>query len=214
MKKIIAGLKRFKANNFNDRKALFANLANNHNPEVLFITCADSRIDPNLITQSEPGNLFVIRNAGNIIPPHRQNDGEISATIDYAVAVVGVKHIVVCGHSDCNAMKGVLNTSAFNELPAVQSWLDHSRAAVDSVKIKFGQATLNELNELIKQNVLLQIKHLKTNPVISSYLLTNQIVIHAWIYDIGSGTVEAFDENKKAFVSVDECYESLNDNLG
>ena len=111
MEKIISGLAQFKSSSFEERKALFAELANGQSPEVLFITCADSRIDPNLITQTEPGDLFVIRNAGNIVPPHTRDADGVTASIEYAVAVLGIKQVVVCGHSDCGAMKGALNTA-------------------------------------------------------------------------------------------------------
>ena len=134
MEKVISGLVQFKSSSFEDRKELFAELANGQSPEVLFITCADSRIDPNLVTQTEPGDLFIIRNAGNIVPPHTRVSGGVTASIEYAVAVLGIKHIVVCGHSDCGAMKGALNIAALADLPHVQDWLDHSRAAVEIVK--------------------------------------------------------------------------------
>ena len=113
MEKVISGLVQFKSSSFEDRKELFAELANGQSPEVLFITCADSRIDPNLVTQTEPGDLFIIRNAGNIVPPHTRVAGCVTASIEYAVAVLGIKHIVVCGHSDCGAMKGALNIAAW-----------------------------------------------------------------------------------------------------
>ena len=106
MQKIINGYLQFKESGFKERKDLFEKLSNSQSPEVLFITCSDSRIDPNLITQTEPGELFVIRNAGNIVPPHTvASDGTV-ASIEFAVVALGVKHIVVCGHSNCGAMKG------------------------------------------------------------------------------------------------------------
>ena len=109
MEKIIKGIVRFQDEPFETRRALFAELANGQSPEVLFITCADSRIDPNLVTQTEPGELFICRNAGNIVPPHVKVAGGVTASIEYAVAVLGIKNIVVCGHTDCGAMKGALN---------------------------------------------------------------------------------------------------------
>lgn len=206
MQKIISGLAQFKSSSFEERKALFAELANGQSPEVLFITCADSRIDPNLITQTEPGDLFVIRNAGNIVPPHTRDADGVTASIEYAVAVLGIKHVVVCGHSDCGAMKGALNTAALSDLPHVQDWLDHSRAAVETVKAKHGQATISELNAVTKQNVELQLNHLRTHPAVSAKMSTGDVELHGWVYNIGEGTVEAFDESKGAFVSVQERY--------
>ena len=209
MEKVISGLVQFKSSSFEERKALFAELANGQSPEVLFITCADSRIDPNLVTQTEPGELFIIRNAGNIVPPHAKVAGGVTASIEYAVAVLGIKHIVVCGHSDCGAMKGALNTAALADLPHVQNWLDHSRAAVEIVKAKHGQATISELDQVTKQNVLLQLDHLRTHPAVASRLGTGEVDMHGWVYNIEHGTVAAYDETQQEFVSIEERYASL-----
>ena len=209
MEKVISGLVQFKATSFEERKALFAELANGQSPEVLFITCADSRIDPNLVTQTEPGELFIIRNAGNIVPPHARVAGGVTASIEYAVAVLGVKHIVVCGHSDCGAMKGALNTRALADLPHVQDWLDNSRAAVEIIKATHGQATISELDAVTKQNVLLQLDHLRTHPAVAARLGSGELDMHGWVYDIQHGTVVAYDETKSEFVSVEERYAAL-----
>ena len=201
----------FKSSSFEDRKELFAELANGQSPEVLFITCADSRIDPNLVTQTEPGDLFIIRNAGNIVPPHTRVSGGVTASIEYAVAVLGIKHIVVCGHSDCGAMKGALNISALADLPHVQDWLDHSRAAVEIVKAKHGQASASELDAVTKQNVLLQLDHLRTHPAVAAKLGTGEIDMHGWVYDIEHGNVAAYDDTQREFVSIEERYAALID---
>ena len=209
MEKVISGLVQFKSSSFEDRKELFAELANGQSPEVLFITCADSRIDPNLVTQTEPGDLFIIRNAGNIVPPHTRVSGGVTASIEYAVAVLGIKHIVVCGHSDCGAMKGALNISALADLPHVQNWLDHSRAAVEIVKAKYGQASASELDAVTKQNVLLQLDHLQTHPTVAAKLGTGEIDMHGWVYDIEHGNVAAYDDTQREFVSIEERYAAL-----
>ena len=108
MKHIIKGVLDFQKYAFPERQALFNSLADTQNPEVLFITCSDSRIDPNLVTQTHPGDLFICRNAGNVVPPHSTSTGSMTASIEYAVAVLGVKHIIICGHTNCGAMKGAL----------------------------------------------------------------------------------------------------------
>ena len=209
MEKVISGLVQFKSSSYEERKALFTELANGQSPEVLFITCADSRIDPNLVTQTEPGELFIIRNAGNIVPPHTRSAGGVTASIEYAVAVLGIKHIVVCGHSDCGAMKGALNTDALSDLPHVKEWLDHSRAAVEIVKAKHGQAAISELDAVTEQNVLLQLDHLRTHPAVAEKVGTGEIDMHGWVYNIEHGTVAAYDETKKRFVSIEERYAAL-----
>lgn len=161
-----------------------------------------------MVTQTEPGDLFIIRNAGNIVPPHTRVAGGVTASIEYAVAVLGIKHIVVCGHSDCGAMKGAL-TAALADLPHVQEWLDHSRAAVEIVKAKHGQASASELDAVTKENVLLQLDHLRTHPAVAAKLGTGAIDMHGWVYDIEHGTVAAYDESQREFVSIEERYAAL-----
>jgi len=209
MEKVIEGVVKFKNSSYEDRKQLFAELANGQSPEVLFITCSDSRIDPNMVTQTEPGELFIIRNAGNIVPPHARVAGGVTASIEFAVAALGIKHIVVCGHTDCGAMKGALNPGALTDLPHVQEWLDHSRAAVDVVKAKYGQATHEELDKVTEENILLQLQHLRTHPAVAAKLSTGEVDMHGWVYDIKHGTVSAYDETKSDFVPIEERYASL-----
>ena len=209
MEKVVSGTVKFKDTAYNDRRALFAELANGQSPEVLMITCADSRIDPNLVTQTQPGDLFICRNAGNIVPPHVKVAGGVTASIEYAVAVLGVKDIVVCGHTDCGAMKGALNTSALSDLPHVCNWLEHSRAAVEIVKANNGRATLEELDQVTEQNVLLQLQHLRTHPAVASRLSTGELGLHGWVYDIENGTVAAWDKATDKFVPIEERYASL-----
>jgi carbonic anhydrase len=148
----------------------------------LFITCADSRIDPWLITQSKPGEIFVIRNAGNIAPilddDETSADGT-AASIDYAVAVLGVAHIVVCGHSSCGAMKGLADPDSLETLPSVARWLEHSHA------LRAGG--VDDLGELIERNVTLQLEHLASYPTVEA---SDGIQLHGWVYDIGSGAIK------------------------
>jgi len=209
MEKVVAGIVKFQKSAFKTRKSLFAELANGQSPEVLFITCADSRIDPNLVTQTEPGDLFICRNAGNIVPPHAKISGGVTASIEYAVAVLGVKDIVVCGHTDCGAMKGALNPDALRDLPHVHQWIDHARAAVEVVKAKTGNARLDELGAVTEQNVLLQLQHLRTHPAVASRLASGNIELHGWVYSIETGEVSAYEEARDAFIPITERYASL-----
>ena len=209
MEKVVSGIVRFQKDAFEERKNLFAELANGQSPEVLFITCADSRIDPNLVTQTEPGDLFIVRNAGNIVPPHARIAGGVTASIEFAVAVLGVKDIVVCGHTDCGAMKGAMNPKALEDLPHVHDWIDHSRAAVEVVKAKHGRAGYAELDLVTEQNVLLQLQHLRTHPAVAGKLGTGEISLHGWVYDIKNGAVSCHDEARGAFVPLAERYATL-----
>ncbi|TNE63980.1 MAG: carbonic anhydrase [Alphaproteobacteria bacterium] len=200
MKKIVEGVLKFKKDVFPRHETLFKDLADGQQPEVLMITCADSRVDPGMITQAAPGELFICRNAGNIVPPHTQHTGGNTASIEFAVAVLGVSEIVVCGHTDCGAMKGAINPEGLTSLPHVSNWLSHSRAAVAVARRKFpeleGKALLKAVTE---QNVLLQLQHLRTHPVVAAGLATGQLRLHAWVYDIGHGEILAYDESSDRF---------------
>ena len=206
MEKIIKGIAEFQNKDFKEREKLFKMLATGQSPEVLFITCSDSRIDPGMITQTEPGDLFICRNAGNIVPPHSMNTGGITASIEYAVAVLGVKDIIVCGHSDCGAMKGAMNPESIKTLPHVSNWLGHSSAALARVKARHGDLCDDHTLEMIQENAMLQVKHLETHPSVAAKLATGEVALHAWVYDIAKGVVTCFDATKNAFIPVEDWY--------
>lgn len=214
MEKLIKGIANFKKKSFEERKELFKALATGQSPEVLFITCSDSRIDPNLITQTDPGDLFICRNAGNIVPPHSMNTGGITASIEFAVEVLGVTDVVVCGHTDCGAMKGAMDMDSVKSLPHVSNWLGHSRAAFARVKARHGEVTKDHIMEMIQENVLLQLKHLETHPSVASKLATDKIKMHGWVYDIESGEITCHDSNKGSFIPVEDWYDEVTKNAG
>ena len=209
MEKIVNGIVQFQNDAFKSRQDLFAELANGQSPDVLFVTCADSRIDPNLVTQTEPGELFICRNAGNIVPPHMKAGGGVTASIEYAVAVLGVKHIVICGHTDCGAMKGALNPKGLEELPHVHEWLNNSRAAVEIVKAKYGRAGAGELLQVTEENVLLQLQHLRTHPSVAAKVANKEISLHGWVYHIEDGEVTCFDDAQEKFIPLQDRYAGL-----
>jgi carbonic anhydrase len=202
IKRIIAGLNEFHDNYFVAHRELFEHLSHGQNPEVLFITCSDSRIDPFLITQSQPGDLFVIRNVGNIIPPYgRLNNGE-AAGIEYAVEALGVRDVVICGHSHCGAMKGLLQIGNLaQQMPSVYEWLRYHAESTRRLVMDNYQGYPHEklLKITIEQNVLTQVENLETYPVIRSKLHSNQLTLHAWIYEIESGEVFAYDAEDGKF---------------
>lgn len=209
MEKLISGIARFQSSSYAERKKLFSELANGQSPEVLFITCSDSRIDPNLLTQTEPGDLFIIRNAGNIVPPHLRSAGGVTASIEFAVAALGVEHIVVCGHSDCGAMKGALNRSALTDLPHVSDWLEHARGAVECVRAMHGSDSPELLKEVTEENVKLQLNHLRTHPAVLAKLSTGDLELHGWVYDIEHGTIDAYEDAGDRFIPVNERYQQF-----
>lgn len=200
MDKLISGISRFQKDVFPQREELFRELANGQSPEALFITCSDSRVDPNLITQSNPGDLFICRDAGNIVPPHSLHTGGMTASIEYAVALLNVEHIVICGHTDCGAMKGALNPEAIKELPHVCEWLGHSKAALQIVRDNYGHlAEAERLQRMIEQNVIVQLQHIRTHPCVASRLEAKTIHLHGWVYDISTGTFKTYNEASQSF---------------
>jgi carbonic anhydrase len=209
MEHVVSGFESFRRKIFPKHRELFAELANGQSPEVLFITCADSRIDPNMVTQTNPGDLFIIRNAGNIVPPHARLAGGVTASIEYAVAVLNVEHIVICGHTHCGAMSGALNPAALEGLPHVRDWLDLSRAAVEVVKHAHGSVGPQHLRAVTEQNVLVQLQHLRTHPVVASRLAAGTLELHGWMYEIESGEVYAHDEQRDEFLPLAERYAAL-----
>jgi carbonic anhydrase len=202
MKKLIKGLREFKAKYVSTHQELFEQLSHGQKPRVLFIACSDSRVDPNLITQAELGELFVIRNAGNIVPPFGATNGGEGATIEYAVQALGIRQIIVCGHSHCGAMKGLMQlNSLVEEMPLVHDWLKYAEATRRLVKDHYTQYKGEELLEIVTaENVLTQIENLRTYPVIHSLLYQKQLKIYAWIYNIEKGEILAYDPENHAYV--------------
>ncbi len=207
MPKFAAGVVKFQQEVFPDNEALFEKLAKGQSPEALFITCSDSRIETGMLTQSEPGDLFIVRNAGNIVPPHTTATGSTTAAIEFACIALNVPHIVVCGHTECGAMKGAMNLEGLGSLPHVKEWLSYARAAVDITK-EIGK-NLNDHDRnllLLEQNVILQLAHLRTHPAVAVRIARGDLRLHGWVYDIAEGEVLAYDEANKCFEPVSKHY--------
>jgi carbonic anhydrase len=174
-------------------------------PHTLLITCADSRIDPETITNSGPGEMFVTRNVGNMVPAYGEMLGGVSAVIEYAVEALGVQHAVVCGHSDCGAMKGLLGSASdLERMPTVKSWLRNAAAALMVTQSIAGEDAEPKtlLHSLTEQNVLLQLNHLRTHPSIAGGLAKGNLTVSGWIYDIEHGEVTIYDEVAGKFLPV------------
>lgn len=209
MEHIVAGFANFRRKVFPGHRELFSELANGQSPKVLFLTCADSRIDPNLVTQTRPGDLFIVRNAGNIVPPHTRTAGGVTASIEYAVALLNVEHIIVCGHTDCGAMSGALDPAKLDGLPHVRDWLELARASIEVVKHTHGCVGPEHLREVTEQNVLVQLQHLRTHPAVAARLATDRLQVHGWMYEIETGEVFVHDERTGRFVPLLERYAAL-----
>jgi len=195
MKKLIEGIQKFKSGYFSSHKDLFEQLSHGQHPRILFITCSDSRIDPNLITQTDVGELFIIRNAGNIIPPYGAANGGEGASLEYAIAALNIEEIIVCGHSHCGAMKGLLKLNSLQEnMPLVYDWLKHAEATRRVVKDNYENLEGEELMAITTaENVLTQLENLQTYPIVRSRLRQGKLSLYGWIYQIETGEVLAYD---------------------
>ena len=204
MDSLTDGVARFHGNVFPEHSERFAELARTgQSPRTLMISCSDSRVVPELITQSQPGELFVCRNAGNIVPPWQSQSDSISAAVEFAVVGLGVSDVVVCGHSDCGAMKGLMNPGALKDMPSVADWLVHSRPPHLTVQSCCGE--LDEsgfLDALIEENVLAQLLHLRSHPSVAAALAKGQIRLHGWVFDIATGQVKVLTDEFAGIRSV------------
>jgi carbonic anhydrase len=205
MEKLIAGYKKFRSEVFPEKKQLFQQLAQTQNPQALFLTCSDSRIVPDLVLQTGPGDLFICRDVGNIVPPYGEMPGGVSATIEYAVSVLKVRHMIICGHSDCGAMQGMLDYRRLDNLPNAAAWLRFSRPALDTVEqtLPHGSPHEKRLLALIRANVVRQMEHARTHPSVATAIASGQLLLHGWTYDIPNGTVEAYNAESGQFVPLE-----------
>jgi len=202
VKKLIRGIDKFRQTYVNTHQDLLEQLSHGQTPRVLFVTCSDSRVAPNLITNTDVGELFVIRNAGNIVPPYGAANGGEGGTIEYAINALGIEQVVICGHSNCGAMKGLLKLNKLQkDMPLVYDWLKHAESTRRMVQETYPHYEGDELIEvLVAENVLIQIDNLKTYPIIRSRIHQGRLKIYAWIYNIETGSVLAYDARTHTYV--------------
>jgi len=207
MPNFAAGVVRFQNEVYPAKRALFERLARGQSPEALFITCSDARVETAMITQTDPGELFICRNAGNIVPPHTNHTGGMTASIEFAVAALKVPHIVICGHTECGAMHGAMHPEGIQNLDHVREWLSFAKAAVQIVDELLPDASdADRMRLLLEQNVILQLQHLRTHPAVAARMARGDLQLHGWIYDIRGGSVLAYDERGNSFVPVQQHY--------
>jgi len=200
MQKLVDGHKRFLAEVFPARKDRFRLLADSQAPQWLFITCSDSRVLPDLILGTEPGDLFIARSIGNVVPVASQDVDGVTATIEYAVEVLRVRHAIVCGHSDCGALKAALDREKLIALPKAQRWLQHVEAAfAHRQPLNALDGAHVELASLIRGNVVAQLENLRAQPAVARALAEKRLTVHGWYYDILTGRIEEYDEQTKGF---------------
>jgi len=187
-----SGVHKFRTDVYPANKDLFEKLSQGQSPETLFIACSDSRVDPALITQTQPGDLFVVRNPGNIVPPSGSTVSGEAAAIDFAVSVVGVRNIVVCGHIGCAAVRACCCPES--QVPAsLTDWLKYAQSTRDKMLEKHPHLTVTHLPEYLKmavhEHVLAQMEHLTTYPIVAEAVAAGKLRIYGWIYDIQTGEI-------------------------
>jgi carbonic anhydrase len=209
MQKLIEGLHEFQRSIFRPQREFFENLARGQTPETLFITCSDSRINPNLMTQTNPGELFIVRNAGNIIPSYQTIGGE-AATIEYAVSVLKIRDVIVCGHSHCGAMQALLGPQKPHTLPAVTAWLQHAAKTRELVAANYSHLSEEKkISVATQENVLVQLEQLRSHPSVAEAIAHGELRLHGWMYKIETGEVFAYDPTVNQFVGLSQNRPSM-----
>jgi carbonic anhydrase len=204
MEKLLAGMVRFQNQIFPRNKHLYEQLAREQQPETLFICCSDSRVVPHELTQTLPGELFICRNAGNIVPAHGDVLGGVSATVEYAVQVLKVKHIIVCGHSDCGAMRAVMHPEKVRSYRAVARWIRHAeRVSAIAHELHSHLDDDEMLDRLIEENVIAQLDNLVTHPPVAAKMRSGCLQIHGMVFDIASGEFRILDRGAQTFSPLD-----------
>jgi carbonic anhydrase len=198
--KIMKGVSSFQTAVYPAQRARFDSLTRGQEPLALFISCADSRVVPSLITQTGPGDMFIEQNPGNLVPHYSELVGGVSAGIEYAMLVLKVPLVIICGHTDCGVMKALLHPEKAQGLPAMQEWMRHaSEARHRTLRDHGGAAEKEKLRLLTEYSVLAQIENLKTHPSVHSRVISGEVEVHGWVYDIGEGTIRAADPGTGTF---------------
>ena len=209
MKKLIEGIIEFREQRLPELEQRFQELARGQNPDTLFISCSDSRVVPSLLMSSDPGELFIMRNVGNLMPPGTRDGnstGDLSeaSAIEYAVLVLKVRNIVICGHSGCGAMKAVLSGDPLEDTPNLAQWLEHAACALHRLQEEGPlDSSIPPDDQLSQLNVLVQIEHLLTYPIVRQKVEAGELQLSGWWFDIGKGEMSAYEPESRRFELID-----------
>jgi carbonic anhydrase len=209
MKKLVKGIVDFRQKVLPSYRETFAKLALGQSPDTLFIACSDSRVAPNVFASTDPGDMFVIRNVGNLIPPSHRNghssaDESEGAAIEFAVKFLHISDIIVCGHSECGAMRALIEGRSKLELPNLRGWLRHGEPSLAKLPPNPQEGGLSRVNQLSQLNVLHQLENLRSYPVVRDSIDSGQLKLHGWWFKLDTADVHAYEENTKQFVLIDE----------
>jgi carbonic anhydrase len=203
MEKLVSGIHQFQSELFRPQKEIFEKLAHGQRPEALVIACSDSRVSPTFITQAKPGEVFILRNAGNLVPPYGASNGGEAPTIEYAVHALGVKDVIVCGHTHCGAMKALLHKEELDGLPAFAHWLGHAESTRRIINENYSELdAVAKHKAAIEENVLVQLENLRTHPAVAARLSRNDLRLHGWVYKIETGQVYHYNPVEEQFVTL------------
>lgn len=206
MDRLYKGIWNFQISYFREEADFFRRLSTGQSPEVLFITCSDSRVDPNLVTQSKPGELFIVRNVGNIIPPYDavKDKNSVAAAIEFAVLQLKVSDIIVCGHSNCGAMRALLAGGHENrDMPHFRAWLHLADSVREIILRHYADAT-DDIRQRVseEENVLLQLHNIQTYPFVKKALDEGTLRLHGWYYNIGTGSIYSYNSSEDVFETI------------
>jgi len=203
MKRLYKGVLQFQESYFKKERKFFRRLSNKQEPDVLFITCADARVYPTLVTQSKPGELFIVRNVGNIVPPYGsiQDKNSVAAALEFAVMKLKVTDIIVCGHSNCGAMQALAGDGqALSHMPHLRDWLQVASPVRDAVDKYYAASSGKSHQRVLEEvNVLTQLKNIQTYPFVTEALEKEELFLHGWYYEIVSGRVYIYDPHSNIF---------------
>jgi carbonic anhydrase len=202
MDELIAGVRTFQREVYPQSRELFERLAGGQSPEALVITCSDSRVDPVMITQARPGQLFELRNAGNLVPRYSPHVGGVTATIEFAVVALKVPNIIICGHSECGAMAGLLKPELLHDMPRVAEWLKHAATVREAISAAGQIDRPDAVQRAVEANVIVQLDHLRTHPAVTEALSAGRLSLHGWVYHIATGEVTAYNADWREFVAL------------
>jgi carbonic anhydrase len=205
MDKLVRGVHRFRHEVYEPSRAAYQKLVDGQQPHTLFIACSDSRLALESMTQCQPGDIFVLRNAGNLVPPYGAERGGSAATVEYAVAGLGVKHVVVCGHTGCGAVRALLEPASLDNLPETARWLRHAEATRRIVDGRNGHPTFEaRWDATVEVNVLSQLDNLRTHPSVAAGLANGRLLLYGWVFDLRTGEVRNYDPSSGRFTPLPE----------
>jgi carbonic anhydrase len=212
MRKLIKGIVDFRQHSIAEYRAKFSTLALGQNPDTLFIACCDSRVVPNTFASSDPGDLFVVRNIGNLVPPcqddHDHTDDSnisVGAAIEYSILKLNISDIVICGHSECGAILPFVDPTQALDTPSVKSWLRHAIPSYERYLQQSHNPQLSPQNALSQCNVIQQIEHLKTYPLVQERMQQQKIRLHGWWFDLATADVHYYNSETRSFVLIDNA---------